>query len=81
MNEHDANEQRYRNGYDDGYKDGYEAGKHDSVKYGQWVIHSHGKDRKVSWAECSECRTCGSPEWKCCPVCETKMGGIRNEHG
>lgn len=22
---------------------------------------------------CSECMTCGSPHWKVCPVCETKM--------
>lgn len=24
---------------------------------------------------CSECMTCGSPQWKVCPVCETKMVG------
>ena len=23
--------------------------------------------------DCSECKTIGSPEWKCCPVCEAKM--------
>jgi hypothetical protein len=27
----------------------------------------------TNWAECSECRVCGSPQWKVCPVCETKM--------
>jgi hypothetical protein len=24
---------------------------------------------------CSECMVCGSPQWKVCPVCETKMEG------
>ena len=27
---------------------------------------------------CSECMTCGSPQWKVCPVCETKMDKNEN---
>ena len=41
---------------------------------GHWIIHSsgHGSDA-TNWAECSECHVCGSPQWKVCPVCETRM--------
>ena len=43
-------------------------------KRGHWVIHSSGKrSDTTNWAECSECHVCGSPQWKVCPVCETKM--------
>ena len=43
---------------------------------GRWIIRSNGKgDHATNWAECSECHTCGSPQWKVCPVCETKMDG------
>ena len=43
-------------------------------KEGHWVIHSSGKGQYANnWAECSECRVCGSPTWKVCPVCETRM--------
>ena len=43
-------------------------------KRGHWVIHSSGRGSETTnWAECSECRVCGSPQWKVCPVCETKM--------
>ena len=43
---------------------------------GRWIIRSNGKgDYATNWAECSECHTCGSPQWKVCPVCETKMDG------
>lgn len=41
-------------------------------KKGHWITHGTGKD---AWAECSECHVCGSPQWKICPVCETKMDG------
>ena len=43
-------------------------------KRGHWIIKSigHGKNA-TNWAECSECRVCGSPQWKVCPVCETRM--------
>lgn len=43
-------------------------------KTGHWIIHSSGKGEYANnWAECSECLTCGSPHWKVCPVCETRM--------
>lgn len=43
-------------------------------KRGHWIIHSSGSgDYATNWTECSECHVCGSPQWKVCPVCETKM--------
>lgn len=39
-------------------------------KRGHWITHTIGLN---TWAECSECLTCGSPHWKVCPVCEAKM--------
>ena len=43
-------------------------------KRGRWIVHSNGHGRNATnWAECSECHVCGSPQWKVCPVCETKM--------
>ena len=43
-------------------------------KLGRWIIHSSGHGRNATnWAECSECHVCGSPQWKVCPVCETRM--------
>lgn len=55
-------------------------GKRDSDKRGHWITHSSGSGAYANnWAECSECHICGSPQWKVCPVCETKMdGGIGN---
>ena len=35
-----------------------------------WIIHITSDD---IYAECSNCLTCGSPQWKVCPVCERKM--------
>lgn len=70
MDEYTAIEQAYKNGYEKGFEDG----KCNSVKRGHWIIRSHGKgENATNWAECSECRVCGSPQWKVCPVCETKM--------
>ena len=46
------------------------------IKVGHWIRHyanRGGKKRTLTWAECSECHVCGSPQWKVCPVCETKM--------
>lgn len=41
---------------------------------GRWIIHSSGRRKETTnWAECSECHTCGSPQWKVCPVCEARM--------
>ena len=36
----------------------------------RWIIHVTSDD---IWAECSNCLTCGSPQWKVCPVCEKRM--------
>jgi hypothetical protein len=43
-------------------------------KLGRWIIHSNGHGANATnWAECSECHVCGSPQWKVCPVCESRM--------
>ena len=43
-------------------------------KRGHWIIKTSGRGKYANnWAECSECRVCGSPQWKVCPVCETRM--------
>ena len=42
----------------------------DQPRTGHWINHGEGAAR---WVECSHCLTCGSPQWKICPVCETKM--------
>ncbi len=39
-------------------------------KIGHWMVHITRDD---IWAECSECRVCGHPQWKVCPVCGTRM--------
>lgn len=62
--------------YNNGYEKGFVDGKRESVKRGRWIIHHEAGGRHSqarSWAECSECRVCGNPQWKVCPVCETKM--------
>ena len=60
--------------YNNGYEKGFADGKNESAKRGHWIIHSNGSGKHATnWAECSECRVCGSPQWKVCPVCETKM--------
>ena len=64
MNNIDAIEQAYRNGYEDG--------KRDAAKHGHWQkIRLRGFE---VWA-CSECQTLGKPQWKVCPVCTAKMYG------
>lgn len=65
MNELEAGEQAYKNGF----SDGFEAGRRsvsDGAKHGHWI-------RKSGKTFCSECMVSGSPEWKVCPVCEAKM--------
>ena len=64
--QHNISEMSYKNGYEKGYADG----KNDYRKTGYWVKRTHSG---VSWYECSECKVCGSPQWKACPVCDTKM--------
>ena len=60
--------------YNNGYEKGFADGKNESAKRGRWIIHSNGRGKHATnWVECSECRVCGSPQWKVCPVCETKM--------
>lgn len=47
---------------------------YEEVKRGRWIVHHNGRGVCVThWAECSECHTDGSPQWKRCPVCEAKM--------
>lgn len=51
-----------------------ELGKLKSNNVGRWIIRSNGKGAfATNWAECSVCHVCGSPQWKRCPVCETRM--------
>lgn len=64
MNENEAGELAYKNGY----AAGFEAGKQFGEKAGNWIT-------KNGITFCSECLVCGSPHWKRCPVCEAKMGG------
>lgn len=41
-----------------------------------WIVHITSDD---IYAECSNCLTCGSPQWKVCPVCERKMVKVNAE--
>ena len=67
--QYNISEMSYKNGYAKGYEDGKNSGKH-----GHWIIRSVGHGAHANnWAECSECHVCGSPMWKVCPVCETRM--------
>jgi hypothetical protein len=75
---YNISEMAYENGFAKGYAQGYEEGKHKPEKLGHWIIKSVGHGANATnWAECSECRVCGSPQWKVCPVCETKMDPIQ----
>lgn len=68
-----AMEESYKNGYIKGVEDTKKL-MAEAERHGRWIIHSSGKgDFANNWAECSYCRTCGSPRWKRCPVCEAKM--------
>ena len=50
---------------------------HKEERKGRWV-------RSLVWGaeiwECSECKTMGSPYWKCCPACTAEMRGEENEN-
>ena len=46
----------------------------DAVKHGHW-IRIYKAPSLGNVLECSECHVCGSPQWKVCPVCETRMDG------
>ena len=64
--------------FKNGYEKGLEESKREHTKYGRWIIKSRGHGNKaMQWAECSECLVCGSPQWKVCPVCETKMNPVQ----
>lgn len=67
--QHNISEMAYNNGYAKGYEDGKNSGKR-----GHWIIKSIGHGANATtWAECSECHVCGSPQWKVCPACEARM--------
>jgi hypothetical protein len=77
-NQYNIAEMAYENGFAKGFTQGYEEGKHKPEKRGRWIIKSTGRGRNATnWAECSECCVCGSPQWKVCPVCETKMDPVQ----
>lgn len=61
MNWYDAMEEAYKKGYSKGQEDAKK-----DVRHGRWL-------HRVGYVECSYCHVCGSPSWKVCPVCETKM--------
>ena len=68
MDIHIATEESYKNGYRKGCEDTrkeIEANR----KRGKWIV-------KKGICFCPLCQTCGSPQWKVCPVCETKMEGM-----
>lgn len=49
-------------------------------KYGKWIDRSReGTNRRYKRYQCPKCRTVFymSKMWKCCPVCELKMKGVR----
>ena len=69
MDIHTAMEESYKNGY----KKGFEDGSGQSARRGHWIVHQSVLAPSQTWAECSECHVCGSPLWKVCPVCETRM--------
>lgn len=64
MNNTDAIEQAYRNGYEDG--------KRDAVK------HAHLRETNkygFPMLVCSECGRLGLVEWKACPYCTAILDG------
>lgn len=70
MNWYDATEEAYRNGYKKGMEDAQK-----NVRHGKWLNRGEGH---AAFVECSYCHVVGSPGWKVCPVCETKMDGKEN---
>lgn len=63
-----AMEESYKNGYMKGFADAKKEMEMMQRK-GQWIM-------KNDICFCPNCLTCGSPAWKVCPVCETKMEGV-----
>lgn len=68
MDNYTAMEESYKNGYLKGCEDTKKEMEMAQRK-GQWI-------QKKGICFCPSCLTCGSPEWKVCPVCETKMEGV-----
>ena len=48
------------------------------VRHGKWLPQVLLGTK--TW-DCSECKTLGSPQWKWCPVCGTKMDGKGDNGG
>lgn len=50
------------------------------VVHGRWMRKEYrGQNDRKTWEWfCSECKTLGSPQWKCCPVCTARMDGDGN---
>lgn len=63
-----AMEESYKNGYIKGCEDTRKE-LEANQKRGVWIV-------KTDICFCENCKTCGSPWWKVCPVCETKMEGV-----
>lgn len=63
-----AMEESYKNGYQKGFSDAKKEAELLQRK-GKWI-------QKKGICFCPNCLTCGSPAWKVCPVCETKMEGV-----
>ena len=50
------------------------------VRHARWILDTRyriscSNGKHYTPATCSVCQTEGSPQWKCCPVCEAKMDG------
>lgn len=72
---YDPTKKEYYNGYGSyfiGNVFGWLLEYFEIVNVGHWIT-------KNGCTFCSECMTCGSPQWKVCPVCETRMEGA--DHG
>ena len=71
MNEHDATEQSYRNGYEKGYAEG----KRDAVKKGRWgkVYTCHGE--RLWGYSCDQCKAENGKKSNYCPHCGADMRG------
>ena len=56
------------------YEDAVKALRNNEAdRCGHWIT-----DKRTGICYCSECLVSGSPHWKRCPVCETKMDKNEN---
>lgn len=45
-----------------------------AVLTAEWIKHTCGSGKPdTTFYTCSNCQTCGSPQWKRCTICEAKM--------